>query len=206
MALSPKPFTGRAALPWDEAVRTGTFVAGRRTIHARFEPIWLPSGAVATVTVERPNGSTALRQSEGFAAHSRGGASDVRALRVELTPGRWQLRYEVDGQTLATAPFDVVMGAAAIRNRPPNAIGVSVERAGNVLICRVRTSLATEDPDYAIVAYRYRWLVEGRVVRAVRSAGLTDVLPGDRAPSGATCAVTPTDGRDDGPTAAAPLP
>jgi murein DD-endopeptidase MepM/ murein hydrolase activator NlpD len=202
VALSTRPFTGRAALPWDEGARTGTFVTGLRTIHARFEPIWAGTGATAVVTVERPDGSTALRASEPLAVHSRGGAADVRALRLRLTPGRWRLHYQVDGKTLTIAPFDVVGNATAVRNRPPNPVRASVERAGVVLVCRVHTSLAAEDPDYAIVAYRYRWLVDGRIVRAVRSAGLTDVLPLGKAPDGATCAVTPTDGQTDGPTAA----
>ena len=203
VALSARPFTGRAALPWDEGPRTGTFVAGTRTIHARFEPIWAPRDATATVTVERPDGSVALTQTEGLAVHSRGGAADVRALRLDLSPGRWAIRYDVAGRTLAVAPFDVVARAAQIVNRPPSPVTVAVERAGPVFRCRVHTSLATEDPDYAIVAYRFRWIAGGRVVRAVRSAGLTDVLPAGKAPAGAACAVTPTDGRLDGPTAAA---
>ena len=203
VALSAKPFTGRAALPWDEGVRTGTFVAGAQTVHARFEVEWLPDGAAATVTVERPDGLVALAQAEPLAAHSRRGAVDARALPLLLSPGRWRIRYEVGGDTLAVAPFDVVASPTAVVNRPPNPIAVSVERAGDALLCRVHTSLATEDPDYQVVAYRYRWIVDGRVVRAVRSAGLTDVLPGRRAPAGAACVVTPTDGRLEGPAAAA---
>jgi Peptidase family M23 len=203
VALSTKPFTGRAALPWDEGVRTGTFVAGARTVHARFEVEWPPDAATATVTVERPDGTTMPPQREPLAVHSRRGAIDVRALRLELTPGQWRLRYEVGGEKLAIAPFEVVPSAAAVVNRRPNPISAAVERAGDVLLCRVHASLATEDPDYAIVAYRYRWVIAGRVVRAVRSAGLTDVLPREKASGAATCAVTPTDGRLDGPTAAA---
>lgn len=203
VALSARPFTGRAALPWDEGARTGMFVAGTRTVHARFEVEWLPDKAAATIVAERPDGSVALAQTAPLAVHSRRGAVDVRALRLTVTPGRWRLRYQVGGETLAVAPFDVVANARAALNRPPNPVAVSVEPAGNVLLCRVHTSLATEDPDYAIVAYRYRWLVGGRVVRAVRSAGLTDILPRGRAPTGATCAVTPTDGRLDGPASAA---
>jgi hypothetical protein len=205
VALSAQPFTGRAALPWDGGVRTGTFVAGVRTVHARFEPIGAASDATATVTVERPDGSAALTQAAPLAVHSRGGAADIRALRLSLSPGSWRMRYAVGGRTLAVAPFDVVTGARQVANRAPNAVAVSVERAGDVLVCRVHTSLATEDPDYAIVAYRYRWIVGGRVVRAVRSAGLTDVLPRGKAPDAAACAVTPSDGRLDGATATASI-
>src|SRR5206468_2204829 len=35
--LSAKPFTGKAQLPWDEAVRTGTFVEGTRDLWFRLE-------------------------------------------------------------------------------------------------------------------------------------------------------------------------
>ena len=63
--------------------------------------------------------------------------------------------------------------------------------------CRIATSLAAEDPDYDIVAYRYRWTIGAEVVRTVRSAALSDVLrrglarPGERI----GCSVTPTDGK-----------
>jgi murein DD-endopeptidase MepM/ murein hydrolase activator NlpD len=203
IALSAKPFTGRAALPWDEGTRTGTFVAGTRTIHARFETVWAPAGSNARVTVLRPDGAPALAQAAGLAVHSRRGAVDVRAVRLDLVPGRWRLRYEVGGETLAEVPFDVVGAAPRAVNRSPNPVSVTLERPGSVALCRVHTSLAAEDPDFAVLAYRYRWIVGGRVVRAVRSAGLTDVLPEGRAPAGTVCAVTPTDGRLEGATTAA---
>ena len=67
-----------------------------------------------------------------------------------------------------------------VRNRPPNAIEVElvppVPSPASVVQCRVRTSLVTEDPDYDIVRYRYRWTVGGRLVRSVTSAALSDVL------------------------------
>lgn len=71
--------------------------------------------------------------------------------------------------------------------------------------CAVLTSLVTEDPDYAIVRYRYRWRVGGKLARALTSAGLSDELrhrlakPGQRV----TCGVTPSDGKRYGPTASA---
>jgi hypothetical protein len=69
--------------------------------------------------------------------------------------------------------------------------------------CRLGTSLVAEDPDYDIVRYRYRWTVGGKLVRAVRSAALSDVLRRGAARSGqdVRCSVTPTDGRLSGPTA-----
>ena len=66
--------------------------------------------------------------------------------------------------------------------------------------CLVRTSLVTEDPDYDVVSYRYRWTVGGQLVRSVRSAALTDVLRKGSATRGRElqCSVTPTDGTRDG--------
>jgi hypothetical protein len=63
----------------------------------------------------------------------------------------------------------------------------------------------TEDPDYDIVRYRYRWTVDGKRVRSVQSAALSDVLRKGFAGSGKVvrCAVTPSDGRLVGPTATA---
>jgi hypothetical protein len=62
----------------------------------------------------------------------------------------------------------------------------------------------TEDPDYDIVRYRYRWTVGGRLARSVSSAALSDVLREGAATAGAAvrCAVTPSDGTVFGPTAA----
>ncbi len=73
------------------------------------------------------------------------------------------------------------------------------------MFCRVATSLATEDPDYDIVRYRYRWTVGGRVLRQLTSAGLSDALRNDAAKAGDTvaCEVTPSDGRLPGPAASA---
>ena len=81
--------------------------------------------------------------------------------------------------------------------------------AEDVVQCRVGTSLVTEDPDLDIVRYRYRyrWIVDGKLVRVVRSAGLSDVLRKGLAGAGTRVrrTVTPSDGRLSGTTASAPL-
>jgi hypothetical protein len=75
----------------------------------------------------------------------------------------------------------------------------------DVIQCRLATSLATEDPDFDIVRYRYRWTIGSRTARTVTSAALSDVLrvgiarPGERV----TCSVTPSDGRASGASARA---
>jgi hypothetical protein len=77
--------------------------------------------------------------------------------------------------------------------------------AQDVVECLVSTSLVAEDPDYDIVRYRYRWHVDGKLVRAVQSAALSDVLRRGLARPGRNvrCSVTPSDGRLSGPTASA---
>lgn len=100
------------------------------------------------------------------------------------------------------APFDVAAGSP--RNRPPNGVSVDVQ-AGEVGQCIVGTSLVTEDPDYGIVRYRYRWFVGNKRVRSSTSAALSDVLRRDRLRPGVAlrCEVTPSDGKLFGPTASA---
>ena len=123
--------------------------------------------------------------------------------------GRWRIVVDLDGRTLADAPIDVVARQSEVKNRPPNAISVSLRpeapTAQDVVECRVSTSLVAEDPDFVIVRYRYRWFVDGKLVRAVQSAALTDVLRKGLARPGKSvrCAVTPSDGRLSGPTATA---
>jgi hypothetical protein len=210
VTLSAQPFTGRRDIPYDQAVRTGTFVRGVRDVHVRIElRNW--DGGAGRLEVARPDGSVASSVAVG-APNFRYGWTKQR-LRLDLAQlGQWRLRYSLDGRTLAEAPFDVVAAAREVRNRPPAAVTASLEpaspRAGAVVVCRVSTSLVTEDPDYDIVRYRYRWTSGGRVVRSLTSAALSDALRRDATRPGEqlTCDVTPSDGKLRGPTAAATAP
>jgi hypothetical protein len=169
----------------------------------------LGPGAKLRVRVYRPDGSTAVDRASGAAVGVHNGMGNTSlADRLTLRPvGRWRLVVDVDGRTLADAPFRVVARPRDVRNRAPNPIGVelvpAVPSPTNVVQCRVRTSLVTEDPDYDIVRYRYRWTVGGRLVRSVTSAALSDVLREGAATAGAAlrCTVTPGDGKVFGPTA-----
>jgi serine protease len=60
----------------------------------------------------------------------------------------------------------------------------------------VQTSPILEDPDYDILRYRYRWSVNGTVVRDVTTAALSDALRKGMTNAGnsVTCTVTPSDG------------
>jgi murein DD-endopeptidase MepM/ murein hydrolase activator NlpD len=211
VALSEKPFAKKADLPYDRARRTGTFVAGTRTIHARVEFGLLAGGERLRIRILRPDGSSAIDQtpSVAFAVHNGLGRMSF-AYRLGLRPpGQWRLVVDVAGKTVADAPFRVVARQRDVGDRPPNAISAELlpaaPTAKDVVQCRVQTSLVTEDPDYGIVRYRYRWSVDGKLVRSVQSAALSDVLRKGLAGSGKSvqCAVTPGDGRLSGGTAVA---
>lgn len=208
VALSAKPFTGRADLPYDEAVRTGTFVRGVRDVNVRVELRNLGAAGAARLAVGRPDGTVAYAAPLPVTGYRAGWAK--RRLRLELAQlGRWLVTVELDGRTVAGAPFDVVATARQVRNRPPNAVTASLvpsaPHAGEVVRCEVATSLVTEDPDYAIVRYLYRWTSGTRVVRQVTSAALSDAIPRTAARAGETltCSVTPSDGSLRGPAASA---
>jgi Peptidase family M23 len=209
LELSEKPFVGKAALPYDQAARTGTFVAGMRTIYTRIEFGLLPAGATLRVRVFRPDGSTAVDRASGatFGMHNGMGDTSV-SNRLSLRPvGRWRVVADVDGKTVADAPFQVVSSSHEVRNRPPNAVTPELVPPAPspkaVVQCRIRTSLVTEDPDYDIVRYRYRWTVGGKLVRSVTSAALSDVLRQGVVAAGkdVRCSVTPGDGKVFGATA-----
>ena len=212
LALSEKPMTGKRDLPWDQAVRTGTFVRGTKVVYSRVEIAAVPAPREGMLRIRflRPNGSQAAEtRTTVRTAHGRG--YWWFAHRVSLGwVGRWRLVVDLDGKPLADAPVDVVAKPRDLRNRAPNAIGVELVPAAptarDVVQCRVATSLVTEDPDLDIVRYRYRWTIDGKLVRAVQSAALSDVLRKGLAGAGkrVRCSVTPSDGRLSGPTARTP--
>jgi Peptidase family M23 len=207
LAVAARPFTGRRALPFDLGVRTGTFVRGIRTVHVRAEFGVLDPDARVRFRWIRPDGSVALDRARGAAFpvyHGRGdGTFSFRLALRQL--GRWRFVLEADGRVLADAPVRVVASAARVRNRPPRAVAAALHpgspSSADVLQCRLRTSLATEDPDFDIVRYRYRWTAGGRVLRTVTSAALSDVLRVGlvRSAQQVACSVTPSDGRASGP-------
>jgi hypothetical protein len=205
LALSAKPFAGAADLPYDEAVRTGAFLRGRRDVNVRVEVRNLAAAGTGRLLVRRPDGSTAYEGELTVSGYRAGWAK--RRLSLDLAVlGRWTVVYELQGAAVAEAPFTVVANAGQIVNRPPNPIGVSLDpaapRQGDVVFCKVATSLVTEDPDYDIVRYLYRWRSNGRLLRKVTSAALSDAIPARaRAGETLTCTVTPSDGKRRGPAA-----
>ncbi len=209
LALSAKPMTGKRDLPYDRAVRAGTFVRGTKVVYSRVELGALHATGVLRIRFHRPNGSSAAESTMTIrTAHGRGTWS--AANRVSLARiGRWRIVVELDGKTLSDTTFDVVAAAAEVQ-QPPAArdlrrvAAAEPDRQGRRRV-RCLDVLVAEDPDYDIVRYRYRWFVGGKLVRAVQSAALSDVLRKGLARPGKSvrCAVTPSDGRLTGPTATA---
>jgi murein DD-endopeptidase MepM/ murein hydrolase activator NlpD len=211
LAISAKPFRGQALLPHDKAVRTGTFVRGTRTIYVRLELGAVSPAQELRVRLLRPDGSSAVdeRRPIPFAVW-HGYGHGYFAYRVALsTAGAWPLVVDVADRKVVDANLRVVATERQVRNRRPNAFGVILiprePTASDVIQCRVESSLVNEDADYDIVRYRYRWTVDGRAVRTVTSAALSDVLRHGIASPGSRldCSVTPSDGRLSGPTARA---
>ena len=211
VALSAKPFVKKADLPYDRAKRTGTFAAGTRMVYVRVELGMFKPGAPIRIRILRPDGSAAVDQTPAVGFGFVNGLGRVSVgYRIALRPtGGWRLVVDVGGRTLADAPFAVVAGRREVRNRPPNPVTAELVPPTpapiGVVQCRVGTSLVTEDPDYDIVSYRYRWTVGGQIVRAVKSAALSDVLRKGVAVSGRelSCVVIPSDGRLSGTPATA---
>jgi len=199
-SFSPRPYRGRAALPWDEGPRTGTFGSGLRDVYFRLELGNAPTTPL-TAQLLRPNGGLVRSQPLSLEGPPRAPSATGHLLVDFDTLGRWRLRVG----DLVDAPLDVVAGS--VGNRPPNALervelSPAAPKANDVVFCLVRTSLVHEDPDYDIVRYRYRWLVAGRPFRTVTSAALSDAIPRATSLPGQriTCRVTPLDGRLAGPT------
>jgi hypothetical protein len=122
---------------------------------------------------------------------------DVPEMRV--LPGTWTMIFDLNGQTMVTAPIEVSPTATPNFNRPPEPITVSLEpsepTAADVLIARVGHDLILDDLDYDIVRYQYVWRVNGAVVRSRVSAGRADMIPHHVAQGGdlVSCEVTPMD-------------
>jgi hypothetical protein len=203
--FSAQPFGGRNDPPWDEAVRTGTFVRGERDVFLRVELAFF-QGASMHVTVVRPDGKTALDAEQPIDLQgARATWADFHERLALDETGRWRIQLAAEGKSLVDTPFDVVATSKARRNRRPNPISVELLTPSAVPQCVVDTSLVTEDPDFQIVRYRYRWFVGKKRVRAATSAALSDVLRQGLARSGQTlsCKVTPSDGKLSGRTASA---
>jgi hypothetical protein len=165
-------------------------------------------GGPMQVTFTRPDGTVALDAERPTALPGSRATWAWWHERVDLDRlGTWRLRISSAGETLVDAPFEVVGSSSAVRNRRPSPISIDLTTPGGIPQCIVRTSLVTEDPDYAIVRYRYRWRVAGKTVRRITSAALSDVLRRTLPKPGKSlsCQVIPSDGKLNGRKASATI-
>jgi hypothetical protein len=193
LVVSARPFAGHAQLPWDDATRTGTFVAGARDVYLRLE-LGSYTGGTPTIQIgDRVDADPAVTPDGPFGL-------DVHERALFDRTGAWRLRVSLGGQVLADTQLLVVSRPGQVKNRPPFPVTVQVTTAQGLAQCVVQSPLAVRDPDFDVVRYRYRWTSGTTVLREVTSAMLSDLV---RVPPGATprCSVTPSDGRLSAPTA-----
>lgn len=201
----------REAFLLDQAPRRATFLREPQWISVRVDLRNVPAGAVYRARLVTPRGEVARELSGGFSNTSVSHLDLLlfqHAIHFDAL-GAWRYQLEINGGLAIDAPFRVVAKARQIKNRPPNRIRVRLTPArpveGDPAACEVLTSLVAEDPDYDIVSYRYEWRVNGRPVRSVESAALTDLLPAGvaRARDRVRCQVTVSDGLRQAPPARA---
>ena len=170
----------------DAVPRVSTFPVGRRTIGERIDLFNLPADSSYVMRVLDPSGVQRLELARSW-ENDEAYPVVVVLLSFELDfdrTGLWRFQLDINGVSIVNAPFTIVAKANQVRNRPPARIRVSMvparPEAGQVLACQVQTSRVFEDPDYDLIRYRYEWRVNGKLVRAVTSAALSDVLARDK--------------------------
>lgn len=205
-AFSPNPFTGSANPPEDLAVRTGTFTSGPRTVHFRADLAGVEAGDSWRVLFLRPDASVAVDSSGTFGFGRRGGfAAWTYGFDLNQT-GSWKMVLDIAGVNPIQAPFEVVTSGTS-PNRPPLGVGIALDPAAptddEAVFCRITSDPAIKDLDYDRVTYRWRWRINGTIVRDVVTAARADAIPHHVANGGSTlsCEVTPNDGTADGPSA-----
>ena len=184
--------------PYDPLSHAGTFVASDQSIYLQAVLANVAPGSTYTISLQRPNGAI---QNANFEL-----AADQEELQVLqwsidaplFDPGTWNVLLDVNGNRVATLPFNIVPSSSQLVNYPPNPVSVSIDpvSAGDVSVCRADSGLV-RDPDYDVVSYQYQWQVNGATVRTVTSAASTDVLARQYSTFGASvsCTVTASDGR-----------
>ncbi len=172
----------------------------------------LPADSTWRVRIQRPNGTTAIDSGDypwfnDF--HYRWFWTTWRYDHPQFhaITGVWHLLFDINGVTLANAPFTIRPMRTSTFNTAPLPVTVQfdppVPTAEDPVFARVSTPGGIDDADYDVVRYHYVWTVDGAVIRDVTVAGMADAIPHSVATAGSTlrCTVTPNDGAHDGPSA-----
>jgi len=119
-------------------------------------------------------------------------------------PGTWRIQFSVNGVQVIDAPVEVVATVNQGFNRPPLPVAAAFDppspQPADVLFARITGPHGIRDLDWDLVRYRYRWTLNGTVVRDTISAGLADAIPEGLAANGdiVECTITPGDGHVEG--------
>ncbi len=201
-----------AAGAWPyEWPRTGQIAQTDPVLRVWWYGTALPASSRWKVQFKRPNGTIIDRANQNFGNPfwrwynwwwTYGLPADMQTIT-----GTWHVILRINDVQVIEAPIEVVAVRDPNFNRPPGPISLQFDpldpQPGDVLSCRVSTSLTLDDLDYDIVRYEYVWTVNGQEVRHVTTAAHSDVLPRNFVTNTAQirCSVTPGDGQDEGPTA-----
>jgi hypothetical protein len=183
--------------------------SGQIALTDTFTRIWwygtaLPVGSTWRVVFVRPNGTIAFNgpnQAFGNPVEWRwyNWWWSYNITDMHTTTGTWHVRLIVNGVQMIEAPIEVRTTRTPDFNRAPEPITVSMEpssaRDGDVIACRVATSLTLDDADYDLLRYNYVWTVDSLEVRNVTTAAHSDVLSRDHVSTCGeiTCTVTARD-------------
>jgi len=199
----------RDVLLLDAPVRAATFLRGTQTVGVRVDLRNVPVGSTFGLRAINPRGQVVLDNGGSFnnsVLFELAWVINAFDFNLDL-PGTWRFQALINDEVVVDAPFKVVTAARQIANRAPNKVTVQLSPPHPVesqaITCEVQSPLVLRDPDFDIVSYRYEWKVNGRLVRTVTSAGLTDLLASGMAHTKdkVSCRVTPTDGKKAGPPA-----
>jgi len=119
---------------------------------------------------------------------------------MRTTPGDWTFQVYLNGVREIDTQIRVIPETRGGMNRPPAAVAPVLDpvspEADDAIFCRIFPDLIHDDPDFDVVRYRYRWFVDGEMVRDVTLASHSDAIPQGLAPPNARvrCEVTPSDG------------
>lgn len=208
-----------AAGPWPfEWPRTGQIAQTDGALRVWWYGTALPAASHWKVQFRRPNGTIIDRPNQNFTSGFNPNPfwrwynwwwTYALPADMQTTAGTWKVLLLINDVVAIEAPFEVVAVRDPGFNRPPAPVTVQLDppdpNPGDVVACRVNTSLTLDDLDFDIVRYQYIWTVEDIEVRNVTSAAHSDFLASNLVvdQTRVRCSVTPSDGEDAGATAAA---
>ncbi|KOR31087.1 hypothetical protein TI04_02635 [Achromatium sp. WMS2] len=195
-------------VPTVNGVNSGTVITGNQLVGIKYAIANLPANSFWHFRYRRPDGSVAAI----YGPQNINNASPYRNsvwmyhwwVNFNVT-GSWNVDLLVNNVVVGTAPILVVSSSGEIANRPPPAVTISFDSPAllpeSIIFCKVDEPWLIRDPDGDFVSYRYRWTVNGAVIRDVISPALADAIPHQSITDGdvLACEVTPDDGKISGP-------